>query len=65
MKWNIDRSSLDDKLRDFLEWMDALKKDTVHRVGQCYQKFVMTLYILTIMQITGKATKEQAVQITD
>jgi hypothetical protein len=32
VKWNIDRSSQNDKLRDFLHWMDALKKNAIHQV---------------------------------
>ena len=34
VKWNVDRSSQDDKLRDFLHWMNALKKNTIHQVKQ-------------------------------
>lgn len=39
VKWNVNRSSLDDKLRDFLDWMAALKKDTLHRVSQHINPF--------------------------
>jgi hypothetical protein len=30
VKWQVNRDSAEDKLRDFLEWMYALKKDTLH-----------------------------------
>ena len=33
VKWNVDRSSQDDKLRDFLHWINALKKNTIHQVN--------------------------------
>ena len=33
VKWQINRDSAEDKLRDFLEWMYALKKDTLHHVS--------------------------------
>ena len=32
MKLAVDRSTHASKLRDFREWMDAVKKDTLHRV---------------------------------
>ena len=32
VKWQVNRDSAEDKLRDFLEWMYALKKDTLHHV---------------------------------
>ncbi len=32
MKWNVNRDSPEDKLRDFLEWMKAVKRDTRHQV---------------------------------
>ena len=33
VKWNISRDSPEDKLRDLLEWMKAVKRDTVHSVS--------------------------------
>ena len=33
MKLAVDRSTHASKLRDFREWMDAVKKDTLHRVS--------------------------------
>ena len=32
VKWQVNRDSAEDKLRDFLKWMCALKKDTQHHV---------------------------------
>lgn len=32
VKWNINRDSPEGKLRDFLEWMKAVKKGTLHSV---------------------------------
>ena len=32
VKWNVNRDSPEDKLRDFLEWMFAVKRDTIHHV---------------------------------
>lgn len=32
VKWNIKRDSPEDKLRDFLLWMFAVKRDTIHHV---------------------------------
>ncbi len=32
VKWNVNRDSPEDKLRDFLEWMSAVKRDTLHHV---------------------------------
>ena len=32
MKLAVDRSTHASKLRDFREWMDAVKKDALHRV---------------------------------
>ena len=32
VKWNVNRDSAEDKLRDFLEWLYAVKKDTIHNV---------------------------------
>ena len=34
VKWNICRDSAEDKLRDLLEWMKAVKRDTVHSVSK-------------------------------
>ena len=33
MKLAVDRSTHASKLRDFRGWMDAVKKDTLHRVS--------------------------------
>ena len=33
VKWQVNRDSAEDKLRDFLEWMYAVKKDTLHHVS--------------------------------
>ena len=33
VKWNISRDSPEDKLRDLLEWMKAVKRDTTHSVS--------------------------------
>ena len=38
VKWSVRRDTLDDKLRDFLEWMRAVKIATVHHV--CVYLFV-------------------------
>lgn len=32
VKWNVNRDSAEDKLRDFLDWMLAVKRDTIHHV---------------------------------
>ena len=32
VKWNVNRDSPEDKLRDFMEWMKAVKKETGHQV---------------------------------
>ncbi len=32
VKWNVNRDSPEDKLRDFLGWMSAVKRDTLHHV---------------------------------
>ena len=34
VKWNVNRDSPEDKLRDFLEWMKAVKRDTIHSVSE-------------------------------
>ena len=38
IKWNICRDSPEDKLRDLMKWMKAVKRDAVHMVhaGFCY-----------------------------
>ena len=36
IKWNICRDSAEDKLRDLLEWMKAVKRDNIHGVGGSY-----------------------------
>ncbi len=33
VKYQVDRSTHGDKMRDFHEWMDAVKRDTLHRVS--------------------------------
>ena len=33
VKWQVNRDSAEDKLRDFLEWIYAVKKDTLHHVS--------------------------------
>ena len=35
VKWNVNRDSAEDKLRDFTEWLYAVKKDTIHNVCVC------------------------------
>ena len=35
VKWNVNRDSPEDKLRDYLEWMKAVKHDTMHHVSCC------------------------------
>ncbi len=35
VKYEVDRSTHDVKLRDFHEWMKAVKKDTLHHVNYC------------------------------
>lgn len=32
VKWQVNRDSPEDKHRDFLKWMDAVKRDTKHNV---------------------------------
>ena len=32
VKWQVNRATPEDKLRDFLKWMVAIKKDTEHHV---------------------------------
>ena len=32
VKWNVTRDSPEDKLRDFMDWMKAVKKETIHHV---------------------------------
>ena len=32
VKWNVNRDSPEDKLRDFMKWMKAVKKETLHQV---------------------------------
>ena len=36
VKYEVDRSTQDDKLRDFHEWMKAVKKDTLHHVSNTF-----------------------------
>ena len=43
VKWQVNRDSAEDKLRDFLEWMYALKKDTLHHVS------VIVVSLVTIL----------------
>ena len=38
VKLAVDRSTHASKLRDFHEWMDAVKKDTLHRVSYSYSR---------------------------
>ena len=38
MKWNVSRDSPEDKLRDFLKWTKAVKKETEHKVHFCIWK---------------------------
>ena len=33
VKWNVNRDSPEDKLRDYLKWMKAVKHDTNHNVS--------------------------------
>ena len=33
VKWQINRDSAEHKLRDFLEWMEAVKRDTLYHVS--------------------------------
>ena len=33
VKYQVDRSTHSDKMRDFHDWMEAVKKDTLHRVS--------------------------------
>ena len=35
VKWNVNRDSPEDKLRDFMKWMKAVKKETLHQVWVC------------------------------
>ena len=35
VKWNVNRDSPEDKLRDFMDWMKAIKKETLHHVCMC------------------------------
>ena len=35
VKWNVNRDSPEDKLRDFMDWMKAVKKETIHHVCVC------------------------------
>ena len=39
VKWQVNRDSAEDKLRDFLEWMYAVKKDTIHHVSPAIYGF--------------------------
>ena len=39
VKWNINRDSPEDKLRDLLQWMKAVKRDTIHSVRCFSNKF--------------------------
>ena len=32
VKWNVNRDSPEDKLRDYMDWMKAVKKETIHHV---------------------------------
>ena len=34
VKYQVDRSTHGDKMRDFHEWMNAVKRDTLHRVSE-------------------------------
>ena len=38
VKWNVNRDSAEGKLRDFLKWMKAVKKETEHKVCVCVMK---------------------------
>ena len=33
VKWSVNRDSPEDKLRDYLEWMKAVKRDTMYHVS--------------------------------
>ena len=35
VKYKVDRSTYSDRLRDFHEWIEAVKKDTLHHVSCC------------------------------
>lgn len=43
VKWQVNRDSPEDKLRDFLEWMYALKKDTLHHVRTSSPRVSMSI----------------------
>ena len=40
VKFQVDRSTHGDKLRDYHEWMTAIKKDTLHHVRDLYMAIV-------------------------
>ena len=33
VKWNVSRDSAEDKVRDFLDWTEAVKTEIQHRVS--------------------------------
>lgn len=43
VKWQVNRDSPEDKLRDFLEWMYAVKKDTLHHVRASSSQVSMSI----------------------
>ena len=61
VKWNVDRSSQADKLRDFLHWMSALKKSAIYQVKQKQLSCNRVLYYQSIS--LGETTKTCTVEV--
>ena len=47
VKWHINRDSAEDKLRDLLKWMSAIKADTVHQVRET----IINMLIVTLCHV--------------
>ena len=46
VKWRVNRDSHEDRLRDFLDWMEAVKKDTIHTVRSHIMKIIIVINII-------------------
>ncbi len=53
VKWNVNRDSPEDKLRDFLEWMKAVKRDTLHQV-HTLTYYTLSLIIRPLTETTAR-----------
>ena len=53
VKWQVNRESAEDKVRDFLEWMKAIKGIVNHLVSSA---FVCSLYIIMYIMLEADCT---------